>query len=312
MTYTHIPVMPAEVTEYMNLMPGKIYVDCTMGGAGHSEIIVKNIIPDGIMIGIDQDADAIENARKILKKYKTNIRLFHKNFIYLPEILSQLNIDSVDGILLDLGLSLHHFEESGRGFSFKKDEPLDMRMNTQSDTMAKDIINNSQEKELAKIFFEFGEERRSRLIARNIVRERENNPIRTSRQLADIILNSLPKKALYNQKIHPATRVFMALRIAVNSELERLDFFMKKVADLLNPGGRLCVISFHSLEDRIVKHSIRAMEHVCSCPPDFPECVCGNKKIFRSLFRKGLTPTEEEIERNPMSRSARLRIAERL
>lgn len=312
MPYYHIPVMLREVIHFLNCQPGKIYVDCTLGGCGHALAILEKIIPEGLLIGMDQDKDAIQNAKKVLKPYSLNIRLFHDNFIYLPERLSQLNIPAVDGILLDLGLSLHQLESSGRGFSFKRDEPLDMRMNTESSTKAEDLINCMGEENLRKIFWEYGEERWSRHIARKIVKERKRKPIKSSMQLARIVCDAIPKAAASGQRIHPATRVFMALRIAVNKELERLHSFMEDAADILNPKGRLCVLSFHSLEDRIVKNRIKALEKGCTCPPDFPKCVCNKKSVVRVLTRKAQRPTKEEISANPMARSTRLRAAEKI
>jgi len=302
MPFKHIPVMLPQVLHYLNCKQGKIYVDCTLGGSGHARAICEKIVPDGVLIGIDQDIDAIQNATKVLKQYDLSIHLFHENFVHLPELLRQLRIAAVDGILLDLGISLHQLESSGRGFSFNKEEPLDMRMNIEASTKAEDLINSMEEKSLRNIFQEYGEERWAGQIARKIVKQRQRKAIRSSAELAQIICDAVPKKASFNQKIHPATRVFMALRIAVNRELERLDLFMENVADLLNPKGRLCVLSFHSLEDRIVKHRIKALEKTCVCPPDFPKCVCTQKKIARSLTKKVVRPTKDEIEINPMAR----------
>ncbi|MBW2055849.1 MAG: 16S rRNA (cytosine(1402)-N(4))-methyltransferase RsmH, partial [Deltaproteobacteria bacterium] len=271
--FKHIPVMLPQALCYLNCIPGKIYVDCTLGGSGHARAICKKITPGGFFIGIDQDIDAVRNAKKVLTPFDVTIHLFHDNFIYLPELLQQLKIDAVDGILLDLGISLHQLESSGRGFSFNKDEPLDMRMNITSGTTAGDLINGMEEKNLKKIFYNFGEERWAGKIAKRIVTQRRRKPIRSSRELAQIVCDAVPKKVSYKQKIHPATRTFMALRIAVNKELEMLDGFMENVADLLNPNGRLCVLSFHSLEDRIVKHRMKALEKGCICPPGLPECA---------------------------------------
>lgn len=312
MSYRHIPVMPAEVLQYLDCRPGKIHVDGTLGGAGHAAMVLKQILPGGWLIGIDQDRDAIQNAEKVLGDYAPNVRLFQGNFVQLPDFLSQLNIAGVDSILLDLGLSLYQIESSGRGFSFMTDEPLDMRMDVTARTKAEDIINNAEEKELRKIFQEYGEERWARQIARNIVADRREKKITSSRQLAEIVTNAVPKKASFSQRIHPATRVFMALRIAVNRELEVLASFLDGALDCLNPKGRLCVISFHSLEDRIVKHRIKAMEKGCSCPPRFPQCVCGGTKKVRSLTPKVVRPTDAEVRNNPMARSARLRAFEKL
>jgi 16S rRNA (cytosine1402-N4)-methyltransferase len=312
MPFKHIPVMLPQVLHYLNCKQGKIYVDCTLGGSGHARAICEKIVPDGVLIGIDQDVDAIQNATKVLKQFDLSIHLFHENFVHLPGLLRQLRIAAVDGILLDLGISLHQLESSGRGFSFNKEEPLDMRMNIEASTKAEDLINSMEEKSLRNIFQEYGEERWAGQIARKIVKQRQRKAIRSSAELAQIICDAVPKKASLNQKIHPATRVFMALRIAVNRELERLDLFMENVADLLNPKGRLCVLSFHSLEDRIVKHRIKALEKTCVCPPDFPKCVCTQKKIVRSLTKKVVRPTKDEIEINPMSRSSKLRAFEKI
>ena len=312
MSYKHIPVMLSEVVHYLNCKPGKIYADCTLGGSGHAGAILEKIIPDGILIGIDQDIDAIKNAKRKLKPYKLNIHLFHDNFINLPKILSQLNITAVDGILLDLGISFHHLDSSGRGFSFKKDEPLDMRMNIESDTTAEELINTMDEKSLAEIFFKYGEERYSRKIAKKIVNVRKKEKIKSSRQLSEIVCGAVSGKALSKRRIHPATRVFMAVRIAVNKELDMLNSFMETAFDLLKPEGRFCILSFHSLEDRIVKRKIKLMEGKCICPPALPRCVCNKTRVIRSLTKKVLRPTEEEVAANPMARSAKLRAIEKL
>lgn len=312
MSYKHIPVMLSEVVHYLNCKPGKIYADCTLGGSGHASAILEKIIPDGILIGIDQDIDAIKNAKKKLKPYELNIHLFHDNFVNLPKILSQLKITAVDGILLDLGISFHHLDSSGRGFSFRKDEPLDMRMNIESDTTAEELINTMDEKSLAEIFFKYGEERYSRKIAKKIVNVRKQKKIKSSRQLSEIVCRAVSGKASSRRRIHPATRVFMAVRIAVNKELNILNSFMETAFDLLKPEGRFCILSFHSLEDRIVKRKIKLMEGRCICPPALPRCVCNKTRVIRSLTKKVLRPTEEEVAANPMARSARMRVVEKL
>ena len=312
MAYRHIPVMLNEAIHYLNCRPGKTYTDCTLGGSGHAKAICERILPDGLFIGIDQDIDALTNAQKALQSYSSNIRLFHGNFKNLPQFLAQINIDAVDGILLDLGLSLHQLENSGRGFSFNKDEPLDMRMDKQSATKADDLVNDLAEQELRKIFNDYGEERWSKRIARSVVKNRRQKKIQTSQELTQIILRAIPRQRPSKHRIHPATRVFMALRIAVNQELEVLNAFMAAVADWLNPKGRLCVLSFHSLEDRIVKQHIKAMEKGCTCPPKLPECACGKKSVMRSLTKKVVRPGKEEIAVNPMARSTRLRAAEKI
>lgn len=312
MQYRHIPAMPKEVIYYLNCRPGKIFVDGTIGGCGHAGKICEKILPDGLLIGIDQDMDAITNAEKVLESYASNIRLFHGNFIHLPDFLSQLKIAAVDGILLDLGVSLHQIENSGRGFSFRGDEPLDMRMDKQSGETAESLINNLARENLSSIFKDYGEERWAKQIAYKIVEARKQKKIRTSKQLTQIVIDAIPGHALSKQKIHPATRVFMALRIAVNQELERLKTFMEQIADFLNPGGRLCVLSFHSLEDRIVKQRLKALEKGCSCPPQLPMCVCGQNPQVSILTKKVVRPTTEEVIANPMARSTRLRAAEKL
>lgn len=308
----HLPVMTKEVLHYLDCKPGKTFADCTLGGSGHSKAICENIMPDGLLIGIDQDKDAIENAKIVLEPHLQNVRLFKGNFVRLSEFLSESNIAKLDGILLDLGISLHQIESSGRGFSFRREEPLDMRMNIESDTTAEDLVNELDEINLGKLFKNYGEERWAQNIARNIVKARKTARIETSARLSEIVCASIPKKAQNKQKIHPATRVFMALRIAVNRELENLSLFMDGVAELLNPGGRICILTFHSLEDRIVKQKIREFEKGCICPPGFPMCVCNKTKIFRALNKKALRPGQEEVLLNPMARSTKLRAAEKL
>lgn len=312
MDFRHISAMPGEVIEYLSPEPGKIYVDGTLGGGGHSRAILERILPGGRLVAIDQDIDAITNAGITLSQYKESIELVHRNFDELPLILRELNIPKVDGILIDIGLSQHQLEMSGRGFSFRKDEPLDMRMDIRAEETAGDLVNSLSEKSLADIFFRFGEERFSRQIAREIVRRRSVGAIETSRQLAEIITDTIPKKVAAKQKIHPATRVFQALRIAVNKELDRLQTFLDSFADLLNPQGRLCVLSFHSLEDRLVKKKIKELSITCVCPPDFPVCNCGRVPEVKPLTRKVVRPGDKEVEENPMARSTRLRACEKL
>ena len=304
--------MPDEVLHYLAPEPGKTYVDGTLGGAGHSLAILERIMPGGTLIAIDQDIDAINNAKVKLEKYKDNVHLIHRNFDELPEILEELNITSVDGILIDIGLSQHQLEKSGRGFSFRKEEPLDMRMDIRAEKTAEHFVNTLDEKSLTKIFFSFGEEKFSRQVARKIIQARAESPITTSRRLAEIVKAAIPAKAAAKQRIHPATRVFQALRIAVNKELERLQTFLDSFSDLLNPEGRLCVLTFHSLEDRLVKRKIKALETDCVCPSDFPICVCNTEKQVKSLSRKVVRPGEEEVRLNPMARSTKLRACEKL
>lgn len=312
MAFKHISAMPGEVLRFLDPQQGGIYVDGTLGGGGHARSIIDRIGPTGRFIGIDQDMDAIRHAEETLGQDHKNISLVHGNFADLPEILHDLGIEAVNGILIDIGLSQNQLENSGRGFSFMKDEPLDMRMNAEAATRAEDIVNGLDEKDLADLFFTLGEERFSRPIARSIVRERQQEPIRTSARLANIVSRAVPRKAAAGQKIHPATRVFQALRISVNDELGRLQEFLDHFMEILKPGGRLCVLSFHSLEDRLVKEKIRELEGACTCPKDFPMCVCGRTRRIRSLTRKVVRPSEQETLENPMARSTRLRACEKI
>lgn len=307
----HVPAMLAEVLHFLAPRPDKIMVDCTLGGAGHAAAICARIQPDGVLVGIDQDADSVAQGRKRLDFCSARVHFVHDNFAHLPQILSRLEIAGADGILADLGISLHQIERSGRGFSFQRDEPLDMRMDTQTEVTAADILSRAAEPELTRIFREFGEERYAKSIARRIVAERKNSPLRTSRQLAELVTAAVPKGAGARMKIHPATRVFMALRIAVNRELERLDQFLDTVFDCLLPGGRLCVLAFHSLEDRRVKQRFVRLAKGCTCPPRIPRCVCGKQPTVRLLTRKVVRPSAAEIEANPAARSTRLRAVEK-
>ena len=307
----HISCMPAEVAHYLNLRPGGIYLDGTVGGSGHSRLICTRIRPDGLLIGIDQDLDAIRHAREILTPVCPRLSLHHDSFSHLDRIVHDLGLEGVDGILLDLGLSLHQIEGSGRGFSFKRDEPLDMRMNAEADMTAADIVNHWGVDDLVRIFRDYGEERHARAIARAIVRERTRQPLASSKALADLVYRSMPPAAARSQKIHPATRVFQALRIAVNRELDRLQHTLPLAVDCLKPGGRLCVLAFHSLEDRIVKQTFREMARACTCPPKAPFCTCGGQAQVTLLTRRVVRPTAEEVAANPMARSTRLRAVEK-
>ena len=306
----HISCMPAEALHYLDPRPGGTYVDGTVGGAGHARLICTRIRPDGLLIGIDQDLDAIRHARDVLAPLCPRVSLHHDSFSHLDRILRDLGVSGVDGILLDLGLSLHQLQGSGRGFSFQRDEPLDMRMNAEGDLTAAEVVNRWDVDDLERIFREFGEERRARSIARAIVKARARRPLDSSKALADLIYRSMPPAAARRQKIHPATRVFQALRITVNRELDRLQRTLPMAVEGLNPGGRLCVLSFHSLEDRIVKETFREMARACTCPPRTPVCICGGQSRVHLLTRKVVRPTAEEIAANPMARSTRLRAVE--
>jgi 16S rRNA (cytosine1402-N4)-methyltransferase len=312
MGFEHTSVMPAEVLAYQNLKPGDLCVDCTLGGGGHARSTIQAILPGGTLIGIDQDHDAIANAQKVLHPFAENVILVHDNFSHLSTILDRHGIKTVNAILLDLGFSLNQITQAKRGFSFNRNEPLDMRMDTRNDLTAEIIINSFTQKELTDLFFTLGEEKFSRSISRAIIKQRQDSPIKTTLQLTQIILDTVPKGRAAAQKIHPATRVFQALRIAVNRELENLAIFMKQVPDLLTEGGRICVISFHSLEDRIVKQHLKNFEARCTCPKELPRCVCHTKPTMRSIIKKPLVPTPGEVAANPMARSAKLRVAERV
>lgn len=312
MSFRHESAMLQEAVTSLGCRPGEIYVDGTLGGAGHARLICQQIMPTGTLIGIDRDSDAIANARRVLKPYQPRLHLFHGNFTELPDYLVQLDIDAVDGILLDLGLSQHQLDASGRGFSFNRDEPLDMRMDIRTQTSAQDLVNQIDEDALIRIFKDYGEERWSKQIARAVVKARSSHPIRTTRQLVELVQSAVPRGAAAQQKIHPATRVFMALRIAVNRELENLQNFLTSALDLLMPKGRLCILSFHSLEDRMVKHQFKRWAAACSCPPGLPQCVCQGRALVRLITKKVMRPTQQEVARNPMARSTRLRAVEKL
>ncbi len=311
MSVYHVTAMLDEAVAMLACGPGKIVVDGTLGGCGHARRICQQIVPGGTFIGIDQDQDAIDHSHLALPVGNPGIHIVHGNFVDLPLFLSQIGIDAVDGIIIDIGLSLHQIEGSGRGFSFSRDEPLDMRMDTRQPKTAADLLATLSERELVDIFRRYGEERWSKRIARQVVTRRKTSPITTSGAFSRLVAEAVPASAK-SQKIHPATRVFMALRIAVNRELDVLDRFLDTAVDLLTPGGRLCVLSFHSLEDRIVKHRFRALEKPCTCPPSFPQCVCGLEPKVRLLNRKVARPSSREIGQNPMARTTRLRGVEKL
>lgn len=312
MATRHVSVMRDQALGYLHCEPGKCVVDCTLGGAGHAMAIVERILPDGLLIGIDQDAGAVDRAEQMLAPWSANVHLIHDNFVNLPHILLELQIEAVDAILVDLGLSFDQIEAQGRGFSFRRDEALDMRMNPQAGQSAAHMVNALDSGELARIFRDLGEEKWAVRIARRIVESRRGRAIETTGQLADIVRGAIPQKDAARRKIDPATKVFMALRIAVNRELEVLDTFLDHAVDCLKPGGRICVIAFHSLEDRMVKQRFAKYSRGCTCPRDFPVCVCEERPVLRVLTRKVAKPGESEIKENPMARSARLRAAEKL
>lgn len=311
MEFSHLPVMPREVIELLNCKPGGIYVDGTLGGAGHTIEILKATSPYGKVIGIDRDEDALNAARKVLEPYKDRVTLVKENYSEIKEVLKDLNIDSVDGILLDVGVSSYQLEEPERGFSFRFEARLDMRMDRSQGETAFDLVNGLDEKELAGIFRNYGEEPEAKRIARAIVRAREVKPVETTGDLVRIVLATVPKR-FQARAIHPATKVFQALRIAVNDELGSLEKGLADGFDSLRTGGRMAVISFHSLEDRIVKNAFRDFATGCICPPRMPICVCGRKPAGRLVTKRALIAAEEEVAANPRSRSAKLRAVEKL
>ena len=306
----HVSVLLNECIENLNIKPDGIYVDGTLGLGGHSEQILKRLTT-GRLIGIDRDESAIRRTGERLKDYSDKMTLVHGNFCDVAQILDELGIAGVDGMLFDLGVSSPQLDESERGFSYMLDAPLDMRMDNTSALSAWNVVNEWPENELAKILFEYGEEKFSRRIAAKICEKREVKPVETTLELVDIIKSAMPASAL-REKQHPAKRSFQAIRIAVNDELGAVKQMMETAPDKLNVGGRLCVISFHSLEDRIVKLGINARENGCTCPREAPICVCGFVQTLKSVHRKPIVPTEEELEFNPRSRSAKLRVAEKV
>jgi len=309
--FEHIPVLLNETLEYLNPKPGGVYIDGTLGGAGHSSEIVKRIVPGGVLIGIDQDSNAIDAAKRRLEAYKDNVVIVRDNFRNIKTIALQKGFREVDGILLDIGVSSHQLDEKERGFSYMHDGPLDMRMDTENSLNASDIVNNSSEQELIRILRDYGEEKWAVRIAKFITEERKNSRIDTTFKLADIIQRAIPAAARRDGG-HPAKRTFQALRIAVNDELQVLEEAVTNAARLLKPGGRLVVITFHSLEDRIVKKIFNNMEKPCTCPPQLPVCACGKEPLLRVITKKPVTAGVEELKTNTRSKSAKLRAAERV
>ena len=310
MEFSHRSVLLDECIEGLQIRPDGVYVDGTLGGAGHSSEIAKRL-SGGRLIGIDRDPIALAAAGQRLAPYADRVTLVHNNFENIAAVLEELGVGGVDGILLDLGVSSPQLDDASRGFSYMADAPLDMRMNGEDALTAKTVVNEWSREELRRILFDYGEERYAPLIAAAIEREREVKPIETTLELAEIIKRAMPSAAL-REKQHPAKRSFQAIRIAVNDELGAVEKVMRDAPDCLNRGGRLCVISFHSLEDRIVKNGMQAAAKGCTCPPEFPVCVCGKKPKLQIITRKPITAGETELNENPRSRSAKLRIAEKL
>lgn len=308
--FNHVSVLLNECIENLNIKPDGIYVDGTMGGAGHSLEIVKKLSEKGMLIGIDRDEEALAVAEERLKNFN-NVKYVHDNHDNIDEIIKDLNIKGVDGILLDLGVSSYQIDEKTRGFTYMDDGPLDMRMDKSQKLTAEYIVNNYKEQDLARIIFEYGEEKFSRKIARNICEYRKNKKIETTGELVKIIEKSIPGK-FREKNSHPAKRTFQAIRIEVNNEIEPLYNTIKNSITALNSKGRLCVITFHSLEDRMVKKAYVDAEGKCTCPKDLPYCVCGNVSFGKIITKKPILPTEKEMQENSRSRSAKLRVFEKI
>jgi 16S rRNA (cytosine1402-N4)-methyltransferase len=310
MNFEHISVLLNEVLEGLNIKEDGIYVDGTLGGAGHSSYIVKKLTT-GKLIGIDQDQNALNKATEVLEDYSDRVILVHNNYVNIDKVLESLKIEKVDGILLDLGVSSHQLDEEARGFSYNKDAPLDMRMDETNPFTAWDVVNKYSEGEIEKIIWDYGEDRWARRIAKFIVEERKEKPIDTTLQLVTAIKKAIPKEVRKDGH-HPAKKTFQAIRIEVNRELDVLTKSIPNMVNFLNPGGRIAIITFHSLEDRIVKEAYKELYKDCICPPDLPQCMCDKTREIEIVTRKPILPSNIEIESNPRSRSAKLRIAEKL
>lgn len=310
MEFKHIPVLLNEVMDGLNIRPDGIYVDGTLGGAGHSLEIVKKLSTRGRLIGIDQDEAALSKAREVLRDYEDRVSLVHSNYEHFDQVLDHLGIEQVDGILLDIGVSSYQFDEGERGFSYQFDAPLDMRMNTTSPLTAADIVNEYSETDLQEILFRYGEESWAKRIVEFIVKAREQKTIETTFELVEIIKAAIPKQVRRDGG-HPARKTFQALRIAVNDELGVLERTVPKMVRRLRVGGRLAIITFHSLEDRIVKQSFKELYQDCICPPDIPNCICDKRREIEIITRKPIVASKMELENNYRARSAKLRVAER-
>ncbi len=310
-TFSHVSVLLHECIDALAIHPNLTYVDCTTGGGGHSFQIASHLTEGGRLLCFDRDSDALAAAKKRLSPFLDRVHFIHANFDELGAVLDELGIDNLGGVLADLGCSSYQFDTPSRGFSYQQDAPLDMRMDTDAPKSAATVVNEYSEDELRRIIFEYGEERFASRIAARIVSERERAPIETTGRLSDIIRAAIPKEAREGGP-HPAKRTFQAIRIEVNGELDAIAPMIRAAAHRLIPGGRLAMISFHSLEDRIVKQEYAALAAGCTCPKDFPVCVCGNKPTVKILSKKPILPSDEELDINPRSRSAKLRICEKL
>ena len=310
MEFKHVSVLLNECIEGLNIKDNGIYVDGTLGGGGHSSEILKKLSDKGLLIGIDQDRDALKAASARLQNYK-NVKYVHNNFYNVDSILNDLVIEKIDGMLMDLGVSSYQLDTGDRGFSYMQDAPLDMRMNRDNSLSAYEVVNNYDEEELYRIIRDYGEEKFAKRIARFIVEKREEKNIETTLELVEIIKAAIPAKAR-REGPHPAKRTFQAIRIEVNSELSILNKAIEDGVNRLNKGGRMAIITFHSLEDRIVKLKFKELATACTCPKEFPICICGGKAKVKIISRKAIEPSKEEVDENPRSRSAKLRVIERI
>ena len=310
MEFAHKSVLLQEVIDSLNVQPDGIYVDGTLGGAGHAYEVCRRLGPDGRMIGIDQDEDAIAAATKRLADFKDQVTIVRSNYEAMKDVLHDLGIERVNGITLDLGVSSYQLDAAERGFSYREDAPLDMRMDNRQEVTAATVVNEYTESELFQVIRKYGEDKFAKNIAKHIVQARQEAPIETTGQLNEIIRAAIPAKVRATGG-HPAKRTYQAIRIELNHELDVLENSLDEMIRMLNPGGRLCIITFHSLEDRIVKSAFKKNENPCTCPPDFPVCVCGKKSLGKMLTRKPILPSEEELEYNKRSKSAKLRVFER-
>jgi 16S rRNA (cytosine1402-N4)-methyltransferase len=311
MEFSHVTVLLKETVDMLECKEGSVVVDCTLGGGGHSLELCKRIGPSGRLIAIDQDINAINHSKEKLAEFKNRITFVHDNFTNIKAILDNLNIEGVDGIIADLGVSSHQLDEAERGFSYMQDAPLDMRMDTSKGITAKDIVNEYNEQQLTDIISKWGEENWAKRIAKFIVEFRESEEITTTGQLVDIIKRAIPAKARQDGP-HPAKRTFQAIRIAVNNELDIIQQTITEGFDKLKSGGRMGIITFHSLEDRIVKQTYQSLSVGCVCPPKMPICICNKKPVAKIITRKPMLPSEYEVNENPRSRSAKLRVAEKI
>ena len=311
MEFKHVSVLLEECIENLNIDPDGIYVDGTLGGGGHSSYICQHLSEKGTLIGIDRDQDALQAASKRLEPYKCQKIFVQSNYSGIKRVLNELGIDGIDGALLDLGVSSFQLDNAARGFSYMQDAPLDMRMNADDPFSAYDVVNGYSEKQLTEIIKKYGEERWASRISNFIVNRRKQGEITSTGQLVDIIKAAIPASAR-REGPHPAKRTFQAIRIEVNEELTQLERAVTDFMDVLNPGGRLCIITFHSLEDRIVKEKFNERLHPCTCPKEFPICVCGKKTDVKKVLGKPMVATEQELELNPRARSAKLRVIEKL